>query len=503
MADTTTRIDQMFFRTARLQPQAPALLERGRTVSYAGLSQLVAGAAAHLRQAGVGHGDKVALFLDKTVEQIASLYAVWSLGAVVVPIYEGLKSKQVAHIVSHSESRVLVSSQRRLAGLDAATCAGVPVVLAEWPAIDAAGIERGPAEDSFSEPAIILYTSGSTGLPKGILTSHGNLVAGTRIVSQYLGLTGSDRLLSVLPFSFDYGLNQLLTAMHVGGSLVLQRSHFLPDICRSLEEFEITGMAAVPPLWIQLMSSLSPLPGMKLPHLRYMTNSGGRFPVELVHEYRRHLPHVRVFLMYGLSEAFRSTYLPPEQVDTRADSMGKAMPETEILVVNDAGGICAAEEPGELVHRGPTVALGYWRDPETTARIYRSDTLPGAMPGATVVYSGDLVRRDAEGFLYFVGRRDHMIKTQGYRVSPEEVEETILASGLLDEVGVVGRPDDQSGAVVIAHVIPKDKTGFDPNALRRFCQKEMPGYMVPREIRVRDSLPRTASGKIDRKNLES
>jgi acyl-coenzyme A synthetase/AMP-(fatty) acid ligase len=149
------------------------------------------------------------------------------------------------------------------------------------------------------------------------------------------------------------------------------------------------------------------------------------------------------------------------------------------------------------------VALGYWRDPETTARIYRPDTLPGAAPGAKVVYSGDLVRRDAEGYLYFVGRRDHMIKTQGYRVSPEEVEETILASGLLDEAGVVGRPDAQSGAVVIAHVIPKDKSGFDPGTLLRFCQKEMPGYMVPREIRVRDSLPRTASGKIDRKNLES
>jgi acyl-CoA ligase (AMP-forming) (exosortase A-associated) len=503
VADTTTRIDQTFFRTARAQPQAPALLDRERTVSYAELSRLIAGAAAKLREAGVGSGDKVALFLDKTFEQVAGLYAVWSLGAVVVPIYEGLKSKQVAHIVGHSASRVLVTSQRRLAGLDAAAYAGVPVVLAEWEAVDSTGIERGAAVDSFSEPAIILYTSGSTGLPKGILTSHGNLVAGTRIVSQYLDISRADRLLSVLPFSFDYGLNQLLTAMHVGGSLVLQRSHFPPDICRSLEDFAVTGMAAVPPLWIQLMSSLSPLPGMKLPHLRYITNSGGRFPVELVHEYRRHLPHVRVFLMYGLSEAFRSSYLPPEQVDRRSDSMGKASPETEILVVNDAGGICGAGEPGELVHRGPTVAMGYWRDPQTTAAVYRPDTLPGALPGATVVYSGDLVRRDAEGYLYFVGRRDHMIKAQGYRVSPEEVEETILASSLVDEVGVCGRPDAQSGAVVIAHVVPRDLAAFDSGALLRYCQREMPGYMVPREIRVRDSLPRTASGKIDRKSLES
>jgi acyl-CoA synthetase (AMP-forming)/AMP-acid ligase II len=346
-------------------------------------------------------------------------------------------------------------------------------------------------------PAVILYTSGSTGRPKGILISHANLLAGTRIVSKYLELREDDRLLSVLPFSFDYGLNQLLTAIQRGATLYLQRSPLPADLCRSLQRFEITGLAAVPTLWIQLMQRHSPFGTLAFPQLRYITNSGGAFPVELVKRYREHLPHVRIYLMYGLSEAFRSTYLPPEEIDRRPSSMGIAIPETEILVIDDEKE-CAPGQAGELVHAGPTVALAYWNRPQETAATYRPHPLRPAS-SERVVYSGDLVRRDEDGFLYFVGRRDQQIKSNGYRISPEDVEETLQASGLLAEVVVRGVPDELAGMAIVAHVVPRAPDTFTTQALAAYCERVMPRYMVPQKIEVHASFPRTSSGKLDRK----
>src|SRR5256885_3696457 len=257
-------------------------------------------------------------------------------------------------------------------------------------------------------------------------------------------------------------------------------------------------MAAVPILWIQLIQRLSPMRSLSLPHLRYITNSGGVFPVELVKQYRAHFPHTRIFLMYGLSEAFRSTYLPPEEIDRRPGSMGRAIPETEILIVDAEDRECAPGQPGELVHAGPTVALGYWNRPEATAAVYRPHPLrPGS--GERVVYSGDLVRRDEEGFLYFVGRRDQQIKSHGFRVSPEEVEEALQRSGLVAEAVAQGVPDEVAGQAIVAHVVPRAPESFTPDALLAFCADTMPRYMVPRRIEVHAAFPRTSSGKLDRK----
>jgi acyl-CoA synthetase (AMP-forming)/AMP-acid ligase II len=349
-------------------------------------------------------------------------------------------------------------------------------------------------------PAAILYTSGSTGRPKGILLSHANLLAGARIVSSYLEIAPDERILSVLPFSFDYGLNQLLCAVQNGATLVLARSNLPADICRTMQAKRITALAGVPPLFIQLMDRHSPLAKTALPDLRYLTNSGGVFPVELVRRYRAQLPHVRLYLMYGLSEAFRSTYLPPSEVDRIPSSMGRAIPETEILVIDEHGEECDVDVVGELVHRGPTVALGYWNDAAATARVFRPDPTDPSSP-ERVVYSGDLVKKDADGFLYFCGRRDQLIKSFGYRISPDEVEELLLASGLVREVAVRGEADPVAGARVEAHVVPADAATFDPEALLAHCRRTMPRYMVPRALHVRDSLPRTASGKLDRTAL--
>lgn len=496
------RIESLLFASAGTYRASTAIVDGSRAVDYETLAGYVAGFAAGLAKSGVSSNDRVAIFLDKTLESVVALFGIWSAGAIAVPINESLRTRQVGYILDHSGSRFLVSTERKLARIEPTSFDGVVILEVALRTGELPTWSADPFESSNPEPAIILYTSGSTGRPKGILVSHANLLAGTRIVSAYLELQHDERILSVLPFSFDYGLNQLLTAVSLGATLVLLRSHMPADVCRALVDHEITGCAGVPPLWIQLMSDVSPFRTLECPRLRYITNSGGAFPPDLVRQYRRYIPHTRIYLMYGLSEAFRSTYLSPALVDERPDTIGKPIPETEVLVVDDNGDECVPGQVGELVHRGPTVAMGYWNDLDSTARVFRPDTLRGGNPSRHVVCSGDLVSRDADGFLYFVGRRDKMIKSQGYRISPEEVEEIILASHLVSEVAVCGRSDRLSGAVIVAHVVPKQSEPFDKQALISFCQREMPSYMQPRVIVVHDALPRTASGKIDRHSLE-
>jgi acyl-CoA ligase (AMP-forming) (exosortase A-associated) len=495
-SQSNRRIEDPLLDRAEDVAEKAAVVDGDRPCTYARLAARARRLAGQLRRRGLKPGDRVAIYLDKSADAVIALYGTWMAGGVAVPVNEGLLSRQVEHIVHHSGSRLVISQPRRLARLGGAATAGVEIVQVDD---DQAATWKPGALPGGREPAAILYTSGSTGRPKGILISHDNLLAGARIVSRYLAIQPDERIISILPFSFDYGLNQLLTAIGSGATLFLQRSHFPADICRALERHAITAMAAVPPLWLQLMQGHSPLPQMSLPHLRYMTSTGGAFPVELVARYRQHLPGTRIYLMYGLSEAFRSTYLPPDEVERRPGSMGRAIPETEIHVLDRDGRECEPGQVGELVHRGPTVALGYWRDPAATAAVFRP--LSGADAGERVVHSGDLVRRDDEGFLYFAGRRDQLIKCQGFRVSPDEVEEILYESGLVAEAVVCGVPDQALGQAIVAHVVPRDASGFTEAALLTFCRREMPRYMIPRAVRTHAALPRTASGKIDRKRV--
>ncbi len=497
---TYQRIEEALLDRAYRQPERDAVVEGDRGCSYGSIAARACRLAGRLCQSGVEPGDRVSIYLDRTTPAVVALYGTWMAGCVAVPVYEGLHSRQVEHIVRHSGSRIFVSHPRKLARLDTAL---VGAEIIEVDNKEEHGGWEPPRHPGGREPAAILYTSGSTGQPKGILISHDNLLAGARIVSRYLEIREDERIISVVPFSFDYGLNQLLTAIEKGATLFLQRSPLPADICRALKRHAITAMAAVPPLWIQLMQDHSPLSQMSLPHLRYITNTGGVFPVELVARYRKLLPNTRIYLMYGLSEAFRSTYLPPEEVDCRPSSMGRAIPETEIHVLDEYGRECGPGEMGELVHRGPTVALGYWRDPEATAAVFRAS--PFAPPGSDerVVYSGDLVRRDEDGYLYFAGRRDQLIKCQGFRMSPEEVEETLYASGLVAEVVVCGVPDPVMGQAIVAHVVPRDPATFSEQVLLSYCRQEMPRYMIPRVVRTHAAFPRTSSGKIDRKSVTS
>jgi amino acid adenylation domain-containing protein len=498
--EDSERIESALYRRAMQTPGNCALVDGARRVTFAELAAAAASTAHRLMRAGVHPGDRVALYLDKSIEAVVAFYGIWSAGAVAVPVHHSLKSAQVRRILRDSGSVLIVSESARLRALDPGSLGATAPFEAhspiETPAADR--LSEGPSGKQTS--ALILYTSGSTGQSKGILISHGNLVAGTRIVAAALGINATDRLLSVLPFSFDYGLNQLLTTVRQGATLVLQRSSHPADICHTLQDECITGLAGVPVLWAQLMQRQSPFASLAFPRLRYITNSGGAFPLTLLARYRREFPAVSVFLMYGLSEAFRSTILPAEEVDRFPDSMGKAIAETELLVINEAGEPCAAGETGQLVHVGPTVAMGYWNDPQRTDLVFRPHPFDARSP-QRAVYSGDLVRRDTGGHLFFVGRNDQMMKIHGFRVSPDEVEEIVHGSGLVAEVVARGEPDDLVGTQLVIDVVPNHAGRFDVQPLVAYCRREMPRYMIPHQVYVHDRLPRTPSGKIDRAGL--
>jgi acyl-CoA synthetase (AMP-forming)/AMP-acid ligase II len=331
------------------------------------------------------------------------------------------------------------------------------------------------------------------------MLSHANIVAGSRIVSTYLGITESERILAALPFSFDAGMNQLMTAFEKGGACVLINFIFAREIVQVLLKEKITGLAGVPTLWSLLAQANSTLAKQPLPHLRYITNTGGAMPQAVLKVLREVLPTTKVFLMYGLTEAFRSTYLPPEELDRRPTSMGKAIPDTEILVLNEQGQLCKPGEPGELVHRGPTVSLGYWNRPEDTARALRPNPLlpPELGDCEKVCYSGDLVKVDEDGFLYFIGRRDTMIKSSGFRISPTEVEEVLFQSGKLRGAAVIGIPDETLGQTIKAFVVAKDGNALEIDAMLAYCAEKMPRYMLPKTFEVLSELPKTSSGKVD------
>jgi len=311
-------------------------------------------------------------------------------------------------------------------------------------------------------------------------------------------LEPDDRVLAVLPLAFDYGQNQLLSAWAAGACVVPLDYLMARDVVRAVARHQITTLAAVPPLWIQLVQA--PWADGAGDSLRRLTNSGGALTLDLVGKLRGLFPQARLFAMYGLTEAFRSTFLDPALIDTHPTSIGKAIPFAEVLVVNDAGGEAASDEEGELVHAGPLVAQGYWQDAARTAERFRPAPPFSAM-GGMAVWSGDRVRRDGLGLLHFVGRRDAMIKTSGNRVSPQEVEEAALATGLVAEVVALGLPDDALGQAI--HLVCRAEPGAMPDsaALRAAMARDVPAFMLPQAVHWRDALPLSPNGKHDRAAL--
>jgi len=525
----STLLHELIAVAAHRTPSAIALTSGGAHLSYEDLNLGVAQFASGLMDLGISRSDRVAIYLEKRFEAVIASFGAPAAGAVFVPINPLLKPEQVAFILRDCNVRVLVISPERLALMKdvLAECHDLRHVV-----VTDSAIGQAPAGASVSSPlalinwsvllnsplrmghrvidtdmVAILYTSGSTGRPKGVVLSHRNMVAGAKSVASYLENNGQDTLLAALPLSFDAGFSQLTTAFHVGARVVLLNYLMPRDVLKSMEREGVTGLTAVPPLYIQLAQlEWPPAIGEKL---RYFANTGGRMPRETLTLLRQQVPNSRPYLMYGLTEAFRSTYLPPEEVDRRPDSIGKAIPNAEILVLREDGSPCAPHEPGELVHRGALVGMGYWNDAEKTAERYKllAPDAPGRQPGLQLpeyaVFSGDNVRQDEEGFLYFIGRRDEMMKTSGYRVSPTEVEEVLYATRMVGECVAFGVDHDVLGHAIQVIATPIDSTrAIDLIALYSECKARMPAYMVPAHIDVRNGpLPRNPNGKIDRKLL--
>jgi acyl-CoA ligase (AMP-forming) (exosortase A-associated) len=509
-------IHHMLKTSAQRTPDKEALVHGEERLSYQEVSAQTAGLAHGLKQAGLVRSDRIGIYLEASVQQVISIFGISEAGGVYVPINGTLFPDQVAHIARDCGMKGLVTTRKKLASL-VEVLPQIPtlefLVLTEDGETPAVGLKihnfrefcrLSPApignEASISKDlAAILYTSGSTGKPKGVMLSHANVMAGSSIVSTYLGITANERILAVLPFSFDAGMNQLMTAMQQGGTCVLINFVFAREVVQALIRERITALAGVPTLWSLLAQPNSGLDKQPLPNLRYITNTGGAMPQAVLSTLKKVLTTTKIVLMYGLTEAFRSTYLPPEELDRRPTSMGKAIPDTEILVLNERGQRCKPGEIGELVHRGPTVSLGYWGRPEDTARALRPNpSLPPELGDCEkVCYSGDLVKMDEDGFLYFVGRRDTMIKSSGFRISPTEVEEALFSSGKLRGAAVIGIPDEVLGQTIKAFVTLRDGEPLDTEALLAHCGQKLPRYMVPKTIEVLTEMPKTSSGKVD------
>ena len=511
-----TSLHHLLQQAAVRTPDAPALSYRNSTIGYGDTWRMARAAAAHLHAMGVRRGDRVAIYLEKRIETVAAIFAVSAAGGVFVPVNHVLKPAQVQHILRDSGATVLVTSADRLGRLGSVlpitqvahvivVGAGAPDPDASWQ-VHSWHDGQGAADDLPPSPAIdldpaaILYTSGSTGKPKGVVLSHRNLIVGAESVSSYLGNTSDDVILSVLPLSFDAGLSQVTTAFSVGAHCVLMNYLLPQEVPKLCEQYGVTGLTCVPPLWLQLAEVT--WPSATAGRLRYWANTGGRMPKPTLDRLRGIFTAADPYLMYGLTEAFRSTYLDPSEIDRRPDSIGRAIPNAEILVLRPDGTPCAPGEEGELVHRGALVALGYWNDPIRTAERYRPVHHPHEPWRAPerAVWSGDTVVADQEGFLYFVGRTDDMIKTSGYRVSPSEIEEAAYSTGLVRDAVALGEEDPALGQRIVL-VITSAAPDLDVGALAAALRQRLPLYMVPARIEVRESVPRSPNGKYDRTRL--
>jgi acyl-CoA ligase (AMP-forming) (exosortase A-associated) len=521
--DMPELIHECISRNANIAGERTALVHKKLRYSYADLQAQITRVSNGLLSVGIEAGQRVAIYLPKQPHTVFAIYGASLAGASFVPINPLLKAAQVAYILAHCGVKVLITSTQRLHSLTDALkdCSDLhTIVICEDSAPQQTSKRRMMSWPEFAEVqpslpahrridtdmAAILYTSGSTGSPKGVVLSHRNMVAGANSVAGYLDNTENDTLLAVLPLSFDAGLSQLTTAFSVGASVVLM-DYLLPrDVIRAVVRNAITGLAAVPVLWNQLAALEWPEEAVL--SLRYITNTGGAMPVATTQAMQQRLPDTDIYLMYGLTEAFRSTFLSPKQITLRPSSIGKAIPNAEILVINKEGLECQPNEPGELVHRGSLVAMGYWNDVDKTNERFRP--VPGQfseLPIAELaVWSGDRVHKDEEGYLYFVSRQDEMIKTSGYRVSPTEIEEVVYSSNLVSVAAALGLQHPTLGQAILL-LVTAAKKDIDLNSLTEsllvHCRTELPNYMVPLTILCRDSLPCNQNGKVDRKLLSS
>jgi amino acid adenylation domain-containing protein len=470
-------------------PLDAAIEDAGEPTTYRDLRARASDVAAHLARLGVAPGSRVAVLLPRGAAAAAAIFGTLAAGGIVTVVNEESRPLQLAHICRTVGAAIIISSAEALTAERRQAIGDVGMLFIE----DVPASPPSPVLDVRSEtPAQIVFTSGSSGAPKGVLSSHANLWAGASCVSAYLGMCREDRVASLLSFAFVYGFNQLTIAMTVGATLVVERSALPPVLVGALARRAVTVIAAVPPLWQQLLG-VAAFRDQRWESLRVVTNAGGHLAPAFVRALRSAQPGASLFLMYGMTEVFRSTFLAPAEVDAFPDSIGRAVPGSRVNVIRDDGTECAVGEVGELVHSGPTVALGYWNDPESTMKVFRDHPLSSAKVRA--VYTGDLARRDAEGRLFHCGRRDAVIKTLGFRVSPDEISDVIFSSAQVAECAVHGVEDPMRGQVIVAHLVLNPEGTLD--GVRAIIGRELPRHMHPSRMIEHQSLPRTPNGKID------
>jgi acyl-CoA ligase (AMP-forming) (exosortase A-associated) len=477
-------------------PDALALLDRAGNWTYAELERAVASVAGWLGRQGLAPGDRVATWLPKTRLACIMPLAAPRARLVHVPVNPLLRRAQVAHILADSGAGLLLTQPARTATLaDGDVAASCRVIDEAEIAFDGDG--PGPSQADPAALAAILYTSGSTGRAKGVMLSHANLWLGAVSVSHYLRLAPADRVLAVLPMSFDYGQNQLLSTWVAGGMVAPLDYLTARDVVRAVERTEATTLAGVPPLWVQLLEA--EWPPETAARLVRLTNSGGALTPRLVRGLRERFASAEIVAMYGLTEAFRSTFLDPAMIDANPDAIGRAIPFAEVMVVRPDGARAAAGEPGELVHAGPLVAQGYWRDAERSAARFRPAPAFAEHRGMAV-WSGDTVVEGDDGLFRFVGRDDEMIKVAGNRISPGEIEESVLQGGEAREAVAIGVPDARNGQAITV-VLAGDPA--QEEELRTRLRAALPSFMQPATYLWRETLPRNANGKLDRATLRA
>lgn len=478
-------------------PDRVAVIAGDREVSYGELSGLASGFAAGLGELGVQRGDRVAILLPNDVPAAVAIEGSWRAGAALAALNPTIKEDNLDYVLRDTEPAAIVCDAERaeLARTAAQRAGGIPVV-SDVEGLAASG---GPAPPLplQTDLAAVMYTSGSTGGPKGVTLTHHNLAFVTGSIVDYLEMTSADRVLCVMQLSFGYGLSQLLACVRVGATLALEAGIAFPGrLVQVLERHRITGLPGVPTIF-QVLTALRGLADRELPDLRFLTNAGASMPVATVEAVRRTFPQARLYLMYGLTECIRVSYLPPEQLDARPTSSGIAIPGTDAWIEGADGKPARVGEVGELMVRGPHVMQGYWRDPERTAERMR----PGRWPWEPELATGDLFRTDNEGYLHWVGRTDDLIKCRGEKVYPREIEEVLHAADGVQEAAVVGVPDRLLGQAVHAHVAPAPGHALDDGDLRRLCVEQLEDHKVPQRVLVHEALPRNARGKVDRQAL--
>jgi amino acid adenylation domain-containing protein len=507
------RFERYLRASAEQFPDKVALIASGRRLTYSQLDDLSDELAQGLIDRGVERGDRVVLFLDNSVEAVVSIFAVLKAGAVFSPVNPSMKADKLAFILNNCRARALVT-QGRTAGIAADAVASAPsvrlAVVSDADAVpDVAAFVHwndvltapsyallAHAQGIDLDLAMLIYTSGSTGFPKGVMMTHQNVVAAATSITTYLQNTPDDIVLNVLPVAFDYGLYQVLMCVRMGATLVLEKSFAFPQqILARAEEEKVTGLPLVPTMAAILLAQRNLEPGA-LPHLRYLTNTAAALPVAHIERLQALFPHALLYSMYGLTECKRCTWLPPEELARRPGSVGIAIPGTEAYVVDDGGERVGAGVVGELVIRGAHVMKGYWENAEATTRALR----PGPHSWERVLHTGDLFRSDEDGFLYFVGRKDDIIKSRGEKVAPKEVENVIYALPGVAEAVVIGIPDPVLGHAIKAVIVREaGATPVEAADVTRHCAKYLEDYMVPKIVEFRPALPKTDTGKISRR----